>query len=528
MEPQKNRGLESSIHLNLDSASQRNLTGSASMGRTSSILQGRRHDSLGRTNSSRSWRRNSRGSISLSRSMGDQILSSIRLSHEYVDQILGDVDSSVMAQIGDSGDRVVDEDEVDDNESLNQFANSAKSLENRVGPLPDDALMLSHGLQFHEANSLSSISPLAEDTLSTRPTEAILGTIKNDAVQLVQSSSTKEKQYKLPRRLDYCAYLIHLSVFGFLGVFTRYLLQKLFGPNLLALTSDHSPLYLDLPSNILGSFFMGWLGIVLKADIRHISDHLVVGLTTGYMGSLTTFSGWNQKMLDLSSKGHWVFAVAGIVLGMFIVNESIAVGVESAEGLRKWYLKWYGKRPRRSTCNLEHWRVDSGGRHAVVLTIMSLILVSLWCLSGALAIKKLHKSSDGAVLWLGCLVAPPGVWARWYLARLNGEGLGKRRLLKWLPFGTLCANVLAACLMATLAVISKAVNTKRSGIILSGIQLGFLGCLSTVSTFVAEVYTMRQSGHCGRAFIYAASTFLLSFAMGTLIFSVPVWVKHYN
>jgi len=80
-------------------------------------------------------------------------------------------------------------------------------------------------------------------------------------------------------------------------VFTRYGLQKLFGPDCLALTSDQSPLYPDLPSNMLGSFLMGWFGIIFKADIRNISDHLIIGITTGYMGSLTTFSGWchNRK-----------------------------------------------------------------------------------------------------------------------------------------------------------------------------------------------------------------------------------------
>lgn len=60
---------------------------------------------------------------------------------------------------------------------------------------------------------------------------------------------------------------------------------------------------------------MGWFGVIFKADIRNVSDHLVIGLTTGYLGSLTTFSGWNMKMLDLSERGHWVFAVGGIVLG---------------------------------------------------------------------------------------------------------------------------------------------------------------------------------------------------------------------
>ena len=60
---------------------------------------------------------------------------------------------------------------------------------------------------------------------------------------------------------------------------------------------------------------MGWIGFVFKADILHVSEHLLVGLSTGYLGSLTTFSGWNQKMLESSSKGHWVYTVAGLILG---------------------------------------------------------------------------------------------------------------------------------------------------------------------------------------------------------------------
>ena len=60
---------------------------------------------------------------------------------------------------------------------------------------------------------------------------------------------------------------------------------------------------------------MGWLGVVFKSDIANVSDHLAIGLTTGYLGSLTTFSGWNQKMLDLIVDGHWVFAVVGFLLG---------------------------------------------------------------------------------------------------------------------------------------------------------------------------------------------------------------------
>ncbi|KAG4389560.1 hypothetical protein AAZX31_06G105500 [Glycine max] len=90
-----------------------------------------------------------------------------------------------------------------------------------------------------------------------------------------------------------------LAVFVIVGVLKGYLLQKLFGPGVADVTSDQNILYLDFPSNMVGSFFMGWLGVVFKADISRVSEHLAIGLTTGYLGSLTTFSGWNQKMVEL-------------------------------------------------------------------------------------------------------------------------------------------------------------------------------------------------------------------------------------
>jgi len=67
----------------------------------------------------------------------------------------------------------------------------------------------------------------------------------------------------------------------------------------------------------IGSFLMGWFGVVFKGDIINVSEHLAVAITTGYLGSLTTFSGWNQKMLELSVSGHWLFAALGFLVGKY-------------------------------------------------------------------------------------------------------------------------------------------------------------------------------------------------------------------
>lgn len=72
------------------------------------------------------------------------------------------------------------------------------------------------------------------------------------------------------------------------------------------------------------------------------------------------------------------------------------------------------------------------------------------------------------------------------------------------------------------------VDTKKCDIVATGIQFGLLGCLSTVSTFIAEFNAMRESKYPWRAYTYAMVTICTSFGLGTLIYSVPVWTKGYK
>lgn len=305
-------------------------------------------------------------------------------------------------------------------------------------------------------------------------------------------------------------------------------MQKLFGPGVVGATSDQSYMYLDLPSNMVGSFLMGWLGVVFKANISKVSDQLAIGLTTGYLGSLTTFSGWNQKMLDLSVGGQWVFAVLGYFIGLFLVAYSIIFGIETAKGF-KWMLQRLTTRSKGGNLSSKsNSIVDNYKAHVAALIMLVLVLALLWCLSGVFEKREFSSGNSAAQLWLACMVGPFGVWMRWFLARLNGRGLGKNGSLKWVPFGTLIANVSAACIMAVLAVLKKVVKTQNFDTVASGLQFGLMGCLSTVSTFIAEFHAMRQSDQAWRAYAYAIATIFISFCMGTLIYSVPVWIKGYD
>ncbi|KAK2973177.1 hypothetical protein RJ640_009807 [Escallonia rubra] len=466
---------------------------------------------------------------------------SFSLSSAGPPQVDDDIESESVSEAGDIGDRAL---------HSNRYSGSGRlrlSVDNvpdtfDVNPIPEDAQSQSRGYWTRDhtvSKTASPVSPLRLENISPLSTDAIVPS----------GDKERENGKEISWLFAYISCLIHLAVFGILGgglsctcngtkrtnfscailqVLTRYLLQKLFGPGVVGATSDRSFIYLDLPSNMVGSFLMGWFGVVFKGDISRVSDQLAIGVTTGYLGSLTTFSGWNQKLLDLSVQGQWVFSVLGILIGLFLVAYSIIFGIETAEGF-----KWILRKLRTDSefgisISKSNLKVDNFRRHLAVMVVMVLTLGFLWGLSGDLVIRGFDSGSSGAQLWLACLIAPLGVWIRWLLARLNGRGLGRTGLLKWVPFGTLIANVSAACVMAALATLKKAVKTKTCDTVATGVQFGLLGCLSTVSTFIAEFHAMRGSSKPWRAYAYAMTTILISFSLGTLIYSVPVWTKGYD
>ncbi|GAY41739.1 hypothetical protein CUMW_061750 [Citrus unshiu] len=460
-------------------------------GRWSGMDQGTTHDSKFRT--SGSFGRTISASSSLRRR-------SLSLSSAVASQIDDEIESESVSEAGDIGDRALPSKRHSESGSICLSIDNV--LEDGMEfPIPENNLLQHSSRDPVALNTGSAVTPLPEEIVSPISTEPLVcPEYKNQvSVDLIFSldflSITRESKKTLPESLEYISCLVHLAVFGILGV---------------------------------GSFLMGWWGVVFKGDISKVSDYLVIGLNTGYLGSLTTFSGWNQKMLDLTVDGHWVLAFLGFFIGLFLASHSIIFGIETAKGFR-WLLKRYstssGKETPKSGSN---WKVDSCKRHLAVILALTLLLCALWIVSAVLSKEEFDGGGRAAELWLGCIVGPIGVWIRWFLARLNGRGLGKAGTLRWVPFGTLIANVSAACVMAALATVKKAVDTKTCNTVASGIQFGLLGCLSTVSTFIAEFNAMRESTSPWRAYAYALITILISFGLGILIYSVPVWTKGYN
>ncbi|KAL3921739.1 MAG: hypothetical protein SGILL_002585, partial [Bacillariaceae sp.] len=94
------------------------------------------------------------------------------------------------------------------------------------------------------------------------------------------------------------------------------------------------------------------------------------------------------------------------------------------------------------------------------------------------------------------IYATPGVLLRWSLSKWNGTFT--RRDWKWLPIGTLTANVFGA--MVSISMIAWDYNLQIAGnsgywsiATLQAIKIGFSGCLTTVSTFVSEVHKLTNT-----------------------------------
>ncbi|KAL3689333.1 hypothetical protein R1sor_015642 [Riccia sorocarpa] len=328
---------------------------------------------------------------------------------------------------------------------------------------------------------------------------------------------------RVSRWLEFFSILAHLTTFGIIGVLIRYGLENLFGPPVGGVTSNNGALFNDLPANMLGSFFMGWVGVVFKKDISLFSEHLAVGLSTGLMGSITTYAAMIQRMVANMVGGRWVNGISGLVLGMELAQVSLIIGVDSAKLMCKILERINHIRDRRGLKPLQAPSPDNTRRRYCSLLIFTLVGGGLWV--GSLVLTIFDRSSRSRrTLWLACVVAPPGVWMRWYFARLNGQGIGQKHLMRWLPVGTLLVNVVASSMEAGLATVEAAVENYNSRLWIESLQLGLFGCLSTVSTFVAEIQTMHQGKNRWRAYVYPLSTIVTSVVMGLLIYGIPVWV----
>ncbi|TKY87403.1 hypothetical protein EX895_004080 [Sporisorium graminicola] len=291
------------------------------------------------------------------------------------------------------------------------------------------------------------------------------------------------------------------------------------------------------------------MGLAIGANRQAIEGRYppaYIMITTGLCGSITTFSKWmldvfrafgNQRHFDRHGLHNVMDALSqtALTIGMALVSVSAGVALSNVLNIDHLMNAVRSRSQRRSSLpssnvgdkeggdrkpNSESM-VQPGQGHTLVLdTSMFVLGLIFWIASGILC--ALYAPFRHVTFSL--VLAPPGTVLRWYLSRINTWPASKRLSL---PLGTLAANLLATAVICAAFTASRAGSVPRSfpgGLTgceaLQGLQDGFCGCLSTISTFAVELRTIRPRRKAVR---YAVVSWVAGVLGCVLLIGAPWW-----
>jgi len=133
--------------------------------------------------------------------------------------------------------------------------------------------------------------------------------------------------------------------------------------------------------------------------------------------------------------------------------------------------------------------------------------------------------------WISLLFSPLGCISRWKACR-SLNGIMKGRSFRWFPLGTFSINVVATTITCIVLAIRNEFcisiyNMYWASIVMNGIETGFNGSLSTVSTFVSEVQKyMLEFPRNHKGWLYMSATFVSSTLIGFAVFSWSVYIPN--
>jgi fluoride exporter len=393
--------------------------------------------------------------------------------------------------------------------------------------------------------STTSAAPGPDIPIERTPEPTSTPYKRSSGVRHKRSSASTQRFSRLLTQIYTYSYLIFFSIWG---VLARIGLQKLtFYPGAPATMGV-------LWANFAGSFIMGFFSedqylfrskddiAAFRAEKSRLSSNssnphsleefrrtqqateakaahgrfkktipLYIGITTGFCGSLTSFSSFMRDVFlalsnDLPSppasstfprNGGYSLAA---VLAVIILTLALSLSALVLGGHFAVFLAHYRLLPSLQT----RFFRSILDKIMVPLAVLAWLATLILCLAppdAPDAATPYAKASWRRESWradalFALVFAPVGCLLRFWLAlRLNG-------LRASFPLGTFAANVfgtavLAACFDLERVPVMSAAGRVGGGnlgcAVLQGIQDGFCGALTTVSTFVAELATLRRS-----------------------------------
>lgn len=260
---------------------------------------------------------------------------------------------------------------------------------------------------------------------------------------------------------------------------------------------------------------------------------LYVGLATGFCGSFTSFSSFMRDVFlalsndlpapvnhpstgtaittsTVSRNGGYSFvAILAVIIATLALSiGALIVGAHAALALE-------GTMPR----------IPTRFTRRILDPVMVFLGFGCWLGALFLAIWPPDRSS-GTETWRGVAVlpivfAPAGCLLRYYVSlKLNA-------LVASFPLGTFAANMFGTAVEAMcydIQHVGVGVNGMVGGGIagcqvLQGVQDGFCGCLTTVSTWVAEINGLRRRS----AYLYALASIVGGFCLVVVIMGSVRW-----
>lgn len=242
----------------------------------------------------------------------------------------------------------------------------------------------------------------------------------------------------------------------------------------------------------------------------------LLAITTGFCGSLTTFSSWMLQMFtgmanldpfERRGRGYsFLSVVSDFMVTMCIAMSSLIWGKQIGKTTGQWRI---GKVAFA-------WPIPA---HTHIVVRVLLLLLSICFFVGAAFYTAYTTNVTHRGIGFSLIFSPFAALTRLYLARfLNSPQY-------FIPYGTLCANVFATLLLSIMYMIPQITHcTPVSRSVMYGIQNGFCAVLSTLSTFSNELHTMPIK----RAYIYCIISVAISFSICVIVDGATAWGHGYT
>ncbi|KAI0677571.1 CrcB-like protein-domain-containing protein [Trametes maxima] len=325
-----------------------------------------------------------------------------------------------------------------------------------------------------------------------------------DAVSLASIDRPPSAEEKLPPSKIYhplsfpvLALLMPASIFG---VLARLGLQAI-------TTYDGRSIFPLAWVQAAGCLIMGF-ALEMKEPFGRFYGPLYTAVTTGFCGSLTTFSGWQLDIFEswlngTASHRDWfrdaIDGVGKTVFTLAISLSAVSFGAHLAT-LVVPHVPTLPPPPRRV-------------RHA--LSALG-VLVYAAAYPAYFRLPAAYRHDATAAL----LFSFPGTLSRYLLSvQLNGR-------LALFPLGTFAANVVGTALLGTFQVLQSVQHphplSPNACSVLKGLADGYCGCLTTVSTFATEVIALDNR----KSWLYVGLSWLVCQIVLAVILGPSIGAGH--